>query len=528
MRVLRILLLFVLTIASRGGLDESASALDNLGPNRAAGGRFERAQSSINIQESITPQEQNQNGACEAESLPEVIATVGGAKILASDVDKGLSDRIHSLCGQVVEARGRQLEVQIDSVLLAAEAKKRGINVPRLIEVEVESRIVEPTEADAREFYDQNKDSTAAAFEKVRGNVVNYLRRQRRLEQTRKFTNRLRSASVIEVLARTLTPPTRAADQSRIVAKVNNEAITSASIEMALRPQITSVRDQIYDMRSKEVDRRINDLLLATEANRSKMSVKGLLNANVFSKTRTISKEEASAYYEQTKSSSSANSQRSVETVRIELQEQEQLKTEAEYLMRLRKTISVVVFLKRPASPFHQKMATDDRPSRGPRKASVVIVEFTDFQCPDCANAEPVLERLLREFAGKVRLIVRYFPLPFHANAVKAAEAAEAAREQGKYWEYVAILYKNQSSLDVMSLKAYASQLLLDRSKFDAALDSGKFYESVQRDVRVGIGLGVYSTPTLFVNVQRFPDANYEVLRAEVESVLRGSRRVQK
>ena len=95
----------------------------------------------------------------------------------------------------------------------------------------------------------------------------------------------------------------------------------------------------------------------------------------------------------------------------------------------------------------------------------------------------PVLEQLVKDYGNKVRLVTRDFPLSQHTEAFKAAEAAEAAREQGKYWEYIQVLLRNQSALTVEKLKGYATELALDRARFDKALDSGQFAESVQRDI---------------------------------------------
>ena len=133
----------------------------------------------------------------------------------------------------------------------------------------------------------------------------------------------------------------------------------------------------------------------------------------------------------------------------------------------------------------------------------------------------PALERLVKENAGKVRLVARDFPLSQHAEAFKAAEAAEAAREQGKYWEYVQVLLQNQSSLGVDKLKSFAGELGLDRARFDAALDSGKFIEMVQDDVEEGIKLGLKGTPSIFVNGRRVTAKNYEELRASIEAALK-------
>jgi protein-disulfide isomerase len=108
-----------------------------------------------------------------------------------------------------------------------------------------------------------------------------------------------------------------------------------------------------------------------------------------------------------------------------------------------------------------------------------------------------------------------------HKHAFKAAEAAEAAREQGKYWEYVTILFTNQKALEVEKLKEYASQSGLDRKKFDAALDSGKFSDRVKRDMADGDRIGVDSTPTVFINGKLTREKTREALKTAIEAALK-------
>jgi len=133
-----------------------------------------------------------------------------------------------------------------------------------------------------------------------------------------------------------------------------------------------------------------------------------------------------------------------------------------------------------------------------------------------------VLEKIVNEFGDRVRLVVRDFPLSQHANARKAAEAAEAAREQGKYWEYVTVLFRNQSALDVEKLKHYATEVGLDRARFDASFDSGKFADKVQRDILEARKLGVNGTPALYINGKRISDNSYESLKSAIETALKG------
>ena len=169
-------------------------------------------------------------------------------------------------------------------------------------------------------------------------------------------------------------------------------------------------------------------------------------------------------------------------------------------------------FLVAPESPVFS-ISTDNQPSLGNANAPVTIVAFTDYQCPSCAAIHLELGRLVKEYGDKVRLVTRDFPLSQHAEALAAAEAAEAAREQGKYWEYIQILMHNQSALSEDKLKDYASELALDRVRFDAALESRKFKEDGRTRHRRRIRLGVDSTPTVFINGRLVSNKSYEDLR---------------
>ena len=111
-----------------------------------------------------------------------------------------------------------------------------------------------------------------------------------------------------------------------------------------------------------------------------------------------------------------------------------------------------------------------------------------------------MLERIVNEYGYRVRLVVRDFPLSQHANARKAAEAAEAAREQGKYWEMHDVIFANQSNMGLPALKQYAATMKLDTAKFDQCVDSGKHAAGIAEDMKTGEQMGVGSTPTLYIN----------------------------
>lgn len=141
-----------------------------------------------------------------------------------------------------------------------------------------------------------------------------------------------------------------------------------------------------------------------------------------------------------------------------------------------------------------------NRPFRGTANAPVTIVEYSDFQCPFCSRAAATMKQLMAENPGKIKLIYMNFPLPFHQNAQKAAEAAECAADQERFWEMHDKLFENQNALEVSNLKQYAADLGLDTQRFNTCLDSGQKAPVVQAQIGAGAAAGVAGTPTFFIN----------------------------
>lgn len=460
-----------------------------------------------------------ENCGCEDKTLPAVIAMVNNVKISAADLDAPLDSQLKELRKEVVEARKAELDLQINSLLLEAEAKKRGITTAQLLKLEVEQKVTTPTEAEAQEFYNQNKGRIASDFATVKQDIIDYLRGVRERDVAKELATRLRAAGKVRIDVPVATPPSTDADRSRVFAVVNGKNITSGDIEESLRPLIFSVQQQMYSLRKSELELKINDLLLEAEAKKRNTTAQELL-ADLNSKVRTVSEEDALKFFNENKDRINSDFA-SVKPQIIEyLIQQDKDKRMGALAEQLRRDAAIQVFLNAPQPPVY-KIATDDQPERGNSKAAVTLIEFTDYQCPSCAQQHPILERLVSEFGDRVRFVIRDFPLTQHKQAWKAAEAAEAAREQGKYWEFVGMLYTRQAALESEKLKQYATELGLDRAKFDAALDSGKFSDKVQRDVFDGQRVGVNSTPSLFLNGRPLSDRSYEALKAAIEAALK-------
>jgi protein-disulfide isomerase len=141
------------------------------------------------------------------------------------------------------------------------------------------------------------------------------------------------------------------------------------------------------------------------------------------------------------------------------------------------------------------------RPVEGNANAKVVVQEYSDFQCPACGAAYPVVKALVEKYSKDIRLEFKQFPLTkIHINAYNAALASECANDQGKFWVYHNKLFENQEKLGSGSLKQYASDLGLDMTKFNACLDTQAKKSVVDADIKEGNSKQVPGTPTFFVN----------------------------
>jgi protein-disulfide isomerase len=148
-----------------------------------------------------------------------------------------------------------------------------------------------------------------------------------------------------------------------------------------------------------------------------------------------------------------------------------------------------------------------DSPVRGAAAAPVTLVEFSDFQCPFCVAATPQLDALLKAYPTQVKLIFKEFPLDSHSQAALAAAAALAAHKQGKFWQLHDAMFAQKGNLSRRGILALAAGIGIDMARFQADLDSAQIKQAVQKEMGQGEQIGVDSTPTLFVDGQRFNGA---------------------
>jgi len=143
-------------------------------------------------------------------------------------------------------------------------------------------------------------------------------------------------------------------------------------------------------------------------------------------------------------------------------------------------------------------------PAIGPSNAQITLVEFSDFQCPYCAQAFRALKEVLNAYPEDVRLIFKQFPLDTHSQAALAAAAGLAANKQGKFWEMHDRMFQHRTDLSRRTLLALAGEIGLDMRRFQADLDSPELHRAVNRDLQDGLEAGVQGTPTLFIDGRHY------------------------
>ena len=416
---------------------------------------------------------------------------------------------------ETMESRQRAFDARVNSLLIAAEAKKRGKSSDEIIETEINSRVPSPTEPEIKAAYDANRNQIGTAdLESVRAELINYIRNERGQELYAALIRRLKMTNAVnknaDVNAPNLAPGT-------VLAAVNGEPLRVDTINERTKAYIYKLEMRTYAVRKDVLDRRINDLLIVAEANKRKVGPEEVVRTEITDKITQPTEAQTTRFYEENKANIKTDLAGARPAIVTYLQEQQQEKLETALAEKLRAGAKVQILLKEPDPPL-LNVGIAGGATRGDVNAAVTVIEFTDFQCSSCGAMYPIVEEVLKSYGNRVRFVIRNFPLMrIHANAFHAAQAAEAAKAQGKFWEYIDFLFKNQAALDTDSLKKYATQVGLDRKRFDAELEAGKYDTVIRRDIEDGEVYGIEATPTFFINGAVLTDYSAEGVRAAIE-----------
>lgn len=444
------------------------------------------------------------------------IAVGDGWTLGQNDLNDKLHERINRLDADIADARKVALQSTIDDLILQAEAKRRGVPARDLYYTEVIQKIVTPTDAEVKAKFD-SMHAEGRSLDSMRSGIVGTLRNDRETLQYAEFAKNLQSRFPVQLLA---DPNGSGIRENSVLAKVGKQTVTWRMIATRVDAAVFDLRWKLWSDENDAVNKLIHERLLKDEAARRGMSSQALMSSEVDNKLNAPSDQEIAAYYEKYraffKDGLSIAKPKIIEQLRIEqrgaLEKQLYRKLEAGHEVR--------PLFAEPAPPT---LAIDaDSISRGSDRATVTIVEFGDFQCPPCGYMYGVLEEALKPYGDRIRYVFRHYPMYFHEFALQAAIAAEAAKKQGRFWEYADTLFHNQNALDVDSLKRYADQIGLDPTRFAQDLDSPLLAAKVIDDRRAGSSYGVKGTPTFFINGRRlgYGDYNVDGIRKDIDHLL--------
>ena len=292
-------------------------------------------------------------GPCGCEDKPQVniLAVVNGVKIRKQELGSDTQSRVNQLQEEVIKARNAELDRQINSFLLEAEAKRRGVNSQQLLKLEVSDKVAEPTEEEVKAFYNQRKDRMPGDFKAVKAEIVALLKTDRERTETLKFAALLRGAAVISVLTQDITPPANQPELDRVFAKVNSHNITSRDIEQSLAPLIYRVQQEVYEARKVDLDLKINDMLLEDEAKRQNTTPEAILQREVRGKMPVISDQQAKVFYNENKAQISKEFPEVKMQILQYLMDREQKRLTDALAAELRKNAAVQVYLLPPDQP---------------------------------------------------------------------------------------------------------------------------------------------------------------------------------
>ena len=310
--------------------------------------------------------------------------------------------------------------------------------------------------------------------------------------------------------------------QNEVLVKINGKPITYATLDSKARMHLYTAETEYYQSRRQALEQIIADRLMDEEAKKQGITLDELRKREIEGKIPEVTDAQVDEFYKTRKDQIEArlkdmpkdkrpSAAEIKKTIRQSLGQRSNQERYAAYLEELKSKNKVEITLRAPEAPRVDVAFGDNNPTFGPKDAKVKIIEFSDFECPFCARALPVIKQIKETYGDKVSITFRDFPLSFHRTAKKQAEAGSCANEQNKFWEFHDKIFNAQGRVQtgfsggnekglVDALSDIAKESGLDRAKFKECLESGRLAKEVEEDTRAGAEAGVSSTPSFFVN----------------------------
>jgi protein-disulfide isomerase len=304
---------------------------------------------------------------------------------------------------------------------------------------------------------------------------------------------------------------------SDTAATVNGEAITAAQLDKTLRPQIQAMEDRLRQLRQGTLNKMIDNLLLEQAARKEGISVDQLLSSRVESVT-VPSQEVDRAYEESREQFPGMLAAEAKYRIRRTMEDNARAAALKNLIAKLREQAQITNVLTSSARAMLEAAAYEG-PSAGNPGAPVTIIEFSDFECPFCRQAQPVLKRMMERWPGKVRLVFKHFPLEQHRHAMQAARVAVCASLQDRFWAVHDRIFAS-TELNQAVLREAVAGANLRIAEFESCIGSEEPDGHVRKDMLLGRTAGVAGTPAFFVNGELVPASSLE---STVEKILGGA-----
>lgn len=311
---------------------------------------------------------------------------------------------------------------------------------------------------------------------------------------------------------------------TEVVATIGTTPLTMAEVdERALQESASNfggakLVQAIYMARRAAIEELVADRLLEAEAKARGIDRATLVEREIAAKAPAPTDAEVQEWYKTNPQRVNGAALEQVRTPIRNLLIQERMdEARSAFVDALKAKTTVSVSLEPP----RVQVTDGGRPPRGTATARVEVVEFSDFQCPFCQRANPVVDQVLKTYGDRIKFVYRHFPLPNHPNARPAAEAAACAEVQGKFWEYHDQLFANTSKLTDSDLKAHAASIGLDATKFSTCFDNRQQKPGVDADIAAADKAGVTGTPAFFINGRSIEGAQpFEAFKRVIDEEL--------
>jgi protein-disulfide isomerase len=296
-----------------------------------------------------------------------------------------------------------------------------------------------------------------------------------------------------------LSMPVRASAQSEnpVMAIVNGRQVMQREVDDSIVGQILNLEEQIYALRKVALENLILRTLLEETAKQRGILVdelkRELTTGHVTIKASDIDRE----YSQNVAAFGAMSPDEAKERIRLSLEDQERMKLYGDRLAELRKQANIEIRLDQPRVDLIAEIL--EAPTVGPKTAPVVIIEFSDFQCPFCKQAERVIKKLLEAHPQSLRFVFKHLPLAIHEQASDSARAAFCAAEQDLFWRYHDALFAS-TDLSPETLREIAAGLGMNRAKFKMCQSSEASEAAILKDVAQARRLGIEGTPTFIIN----------------------------